>query len=177
MASSATDPASAPFRRELARPEDNESTGETLFERPRGVDKVELQHGYTTIHAGPLPEPVAASRLELLRSVAAQGVSIDFLKIDGASLSFVLPEAARASCEAALAQFPYRATPGRCVVLVHAPNMRDEEGLIARILSRVIATGARIDHVGDMHDRVLVVVSEEDGNAIVDALSAMVGKA
>jgi hypothetical protein len=44
--------------------------------------------------------------------------------------------------------------------------MRDEEGLISRILLESIASGVQIDHVSDMHDRMLVVVSAEDSSKL-----------
>ncbi|HLK14112.1 MAG TPA: hypothetical protein VKT78_04850, partial [Fimbriimonadaceae bacterium] len=57
-------------------------------------------------------------------------------------------------------------------VLVHAVNMRDEEGLIARVVQEVIASGARMDHISDMHDRMLVVVHTEDAGPVKKRLEA-----
>jgi len=51
-------------------------------------------------------------------------------------------------------------------VLVHAVSIRDEEGLIAGIVHTAIALGIRIDHVGDMHDRMLMVVQKEDAERL-----------
>lgn len=42
--------------------------------------------------------------------------------------------------------------------MVHAVNIRDEEGLIAKIIKAAISTSAHVDHIGDMHDRLLMVV-------------------
>ena len=44
--------------------------------------------------------------------------------------------------------------------------MRDEEGLIARVVSEVIGTGVRVDHLGDMHDRVLMVMDDRDADKV-----------
>lgn len=175
--SRASEPGTEPFRREHARPEDAATSPETQFERPRGIDRVELRRGYATVHAGPVEPPYETARIGVLRRVAEAGVSVDFLKLDGPRLSFVVAEEASGRAAAALEGVPHRVTPGRCVVLAHAANMRDEEGLIARIISRVTSTGAAVDHIGDMHDRVLVVTGEEDAARVVPALEAMIGEA
>ena len=47
-------------------------------------------------------------------------------------------------------------------IMIHAVNIRDEEGLIAMVMREAISEGTAIDHVGDMHDRLLLVVSEAD---------------
>lgn len=174
--SKAPETGTEPFRRELARPEDAASSPETRFERARGIDRVELRRGLATVHVGPLEPPYESARLDVLRRVAEVGVSLDFLKLDGPMLSFVVADDACAGAAGALAHFEHRITPGRCVVLAHAANMRDEEGLIARIISRVTSTGAQVDHIGDMHDRVLVVTGEDDARVVVPALEAMIGE-
>jgi hypothetical protein len=48
--------------------------------------------------------------------------------------------------------------------------MRDEEGLIARIVEQAIATGTSVEHVGDMHDRLLLVVATEASKSLVPSL-------
>jgi aspartokinase len=174
--SKAPEPGTEPFRRELARPEDAASSPETRFERARGIDRVELRSGLATVHVGPLAPPFELARLDVLRRVAGAGVSLDFLKLDGPMLSFVVADGARAAAAAALEGFEHQITAERCVVLAHAANMRDEEGLIARIISRVTSTGAQVDHIGDMHDRVLVVTGEGDARLVVPALEAMIGE-
>ena len=42
----------------------------------------------------------------------------------------------------------------------------DEEGLLAEIMQEAIALGAQIDHVGDGHDRLLLVVGDADAARI-----------
>jgi hypothetical protein len=54
----------------------------------------------------------------------------------------------------------------RSIVLVHAVSIRDEEGMIAGIVNTAITNGIRIDHVGDMHDRMLMVVQREDADRL-----------
>ena len=45
-------------------------------------------------------------------------------------------------------------------------NIRDEEGLLAEVVQEAIALGAQIDHVGDGHDRLLLVVGDVDAARI-----------
>jgi hypothetical protein len=59
----------------------------------------------------------------------------------------------------------------RSIVMVHAVNIRDEEGLIAEIVSVVIASGAQIDHIGDGYDRVLLVLKTSQAEKISAELS------
>lgn len=140
----------------------------TDFEKRRGVSRVEVRDGYAQVHASRMPEPVMEGRLAVLKLVADAQVSIDFLKLTPSGLSFLVPEAQCHAIEAVLGGGDIHCTakPGRSVVLVHAVNMRDEEGLIARIVREIIASGARMDHISDMHDRVLVVVHTEDAEPL-----------
>lgn len=160
-------PASEPFRRELAQPEESARASETKFERERGIDKVEVKKGFATVYVGPLPARYEAARLEVLGKVAREGVSVDYLKLDGPRMSFVIAEEDQAALARALHGFESTCRPGKCVVAVHAANMRDEEGLIARTISRVMLAGDEVDHIGDMHDRVIFVLEAETAERVV----------
>lgn len=107
-------------------------------------------------------------RLAVLQRVADARVSIDFLKLTPSGLSFLIPESHCDAVASALKDCDVHTTvrPGRSIVLVHAVNIRDEEGLIARVVQEVIASGARMDHISDMHDRMLVVVHTEDADPL-----------
>jgi len=59
--------------------------------------------------------------------------------------------------------------------LVHAVNMRDEEGLIAEIVQSAIASEAQIDHIGDGHDRLLLVASAESVEKITAHFARTLG--
>jgi aspartate kinase len=146
---------------------------ETAFEKPRGISGVERKEGFAQVHVSQLSEPMMDQRLRVLEAVAAAGVSIDFVKLTPSGMAFVIPEESAEQVERALTDLSVKFSirRGRTVVLVHAVNMRDEEGLIARILERAIGSGARIDHVGDMHDRVLMVLESADAGRVVEALS------
>lgn len=103
-------------------------------------------------------------------------MSIDFLKLTQSGLSFLIPELNRRDAEEALVDLaaPFTIRSGTQVVMVHAVNMRDEEGLIARIVSSAIASGALIEHLSDMHDRVLIVTDEDGAAKLVERFQAEV---
>ena len=144
------------------------ATRETAFERPRGVGRVEARRGYCQVHVVDLPDPLVPKRLEALAAVAEEEVSIDFLKLTPRGLSFVAPADRAEDLERALAGCGCHAAvaTGRSIVSVHAVNIRDEEGLLAEIVREAIALGAQIDHVGDGHDRLLLVVGDDDAARI-----------
>lgn len=141
---------------------------ETAFERPRGVGHVGTRRGFCQVHVEGLPDPVVTTRLAALAAVAEIGVSIDFLKLTPRGMSFVAAADRAADIEGALAGGPAQAlvSTDRSIVSVHAVNIRDEEGLLAEIVQEAIALGAQIDHVGDGHDRLLLVVGDDDAARI-----------
>ncbi|MBX3112633.1 MAG: hypothetical protein KF857_11555 [Fimbriimonadaceae bacterium] len=161
-----------PFQRALSEGADLPSTGETEFERPRGVHSIQVREGFTNVRVYGLSEPLPQARIDVLAAVAEHGVSIDFLKFTPDGLSFVVPDSDQPAASAALQSkgAMQEAKGDRCVVTAHAVNMRDEEGLIARLVSAAIASGTEIDHMGDMHDRVLFVVSKTDVGKLEEAL-------
>lgn len=143
---------------------------ETEFEKPRGVSRVEVRDGYAQVHVSDLKGDMSQVRLLVLQAVAAAGVSIDFLKLTPSGMSFLTTEGQANDVEAALKSggFPHKILRPRSIVLVHAVNIRDEEGMIAGIVKTLIESGASVDHLGDMHDRMLVVVSAEDAPRVAD---------
>lgn len=140
----------------------------TEFEKPRGVSHVEVRHGFAQVHVSSITGSLTAERLNVLKAVSDAGISIDFLKLTQSGLSFLVPEDCSSKVENALKplELQFTVTPQRSIVLVHAVNMRDEEGLIAAIIRDTISSGARISHVGDMHDRVLLVVDAPEAERL-----------
>lgn len=132
---------------------------ETDFEKRRGISHVEIRTGLTQVHVLGLPTPIAKSRISVLKAVADAGISLDFLKLTPTGLSFIVPAEKTDTISRTLSKggFANQLDTDRGIVLVHAVNMRDEEGLIATILQRVIHSGISIDHASDMHDRILIV--------------------
>ena len=132
---------------------------ETDFEKQRGISRVEVRTGLTQVHVLDLKSPISKSRLNVMGAVAKAGISLDFLKLTPTGLSFVVPaDKTEAISETLKAEgIANQLATNRGIVLVHAVNMRDEEGMIAGILRRVIETGITVDHASDMHDRILIV--------------------
>lgn len=154
-----------PFGREVAdETRDVPELGETEFEKARGINRIDIREGYVGALVINLGDPVMESRLAVLKCVKEKGISMDFLKFTRDGLSFLIKEADFQAAKEAfeMAGVEYVLRPDESLLVVHAVNMRDEEGLVARIVSEVIATGERIDHMGDMHDRLMMVMSRED---------------
>jgi aspartokinase len=153
-----------------------ESIRETAFEKRRGISNVEIRPGFTQVHVTGLSAPLMPVQLSILKSVSDAGISIDFLKLTQDGLSFLAPENVATVLEGLLTklnvQFSVRAS--RHIVQVHAVNMRDEEGLIADILKHAIGSGVAVDHVTDMHDRVLMVVDASDSERLQSNLLKLV---
>lgn len=147
---------------------------QTDFEKPRGVNRVEVRDGYAQALVEGLEGNVPLRRLEVLRAIAEAGVSIDFLKLAPNGLSFLVAEAKSQLVDGALKTLGvnYEIHAPRSIVMVHAVNMRDEEGLIAQIVSTSIATGLHLEHLADMHDRMLIVLESDDAKKLSGHLNA-----
>lgn len=150
---------------------------ETEFEKRRGISRIETRLGYCQTHIFDLAGDLTAERLRVLDAIAAIGISIDFLKLTPSGLSFLAPETRSGELESALttAQVGHQVIANRAIVLVHAVNMRDEEGLIANIARAAIAAGSTLDHVSDMHDRMLLVVDARTADAFSESLTRALG--
>lgn len=146
---------------------------ETEFEKKRGISAVEVRRGFAQVHVSQLQGNLMEERLRVLRAVADVDASIDFLKLTPSGLSFLVPGDRGDIVGQALAGVGvnFSVRKNRSIVLVHAVNIRDEEGLIAGIVQTAIASGATIDHIGDMHDRMLMVVSDDDAERVRTRLS------
>ena len=163
-----------PFRRALSSTSDLPPVVETEFERQRGVIETEIREGFALFEVDGLTEPLSDARTSTLQRIAKAGISIDFLKLTSEGLSFVVQENLAGEVSRALEGLHITHTLGRCVVSAWSPNLRDEEGLAARLVSAVIASGAGLDHVSDMHDRLLFLM---DRNGAESALHAIQGVA
>lgn len=143
----------------------------TLFERPRGISEVTITQGVASVTISGLEAPEAAARVRLLGLVADRGVNIDFCKLIPGGLAFVVDEAAVETVEQALAGTEVTLRRGRAVVMVHAANIREEEGLLASALERASRSGVELEHAGDMHDRLLLVCAAEEAERLREVFS------
>jgi len=147
-------------------------TPQTEFEKRRGVSRVEVRSGFAQAHLSNLGDPLSSRRLTVLEAVADAGISIDFLKMTPMGLSFLIKATEVEALHKVLKSLDleYSLRDGRSVVLVHAVNIRDEEGLIAGILKAAISGGTTVHHISDMHDRVLMVVESSEADKLADTV-------
>ena len=136
---------------------------ETAFEKQRGISQVEVRDGFAQVHISQIRDQIHERRLQVLKAVREASVSVDFLKFTPSGLSFVISESNSGDIEKALEPLNLHCSirKDRCVILIHAVNMRDEEGLTAQVVQKAIASGAIVDHISDMHDRMLVVAEKK----------------
>lgn len=166
-----------PFRQDVSdKVVDARGTGETEFEKRRGINDVAVRSGLTRAMLTDLAAPIMDTRLNVLKAVREAGISIDFLKFAQGAMSFVTNDSDHKKLEEALKGLEIKTELERdcCIVSVHAVNMQDEEGLVARIVSEVIASGEAVDHIGDMHDRLLLVTDSKTGERLAQRLKAKV---
>ncbi|MDX2064846.1 MAG: hypothetical protein SFX74_03785 [Fimbriimonadaceae bacterium] len=151
------------------------SVRETEFEKRRGISRMEIRHGFAQVHVLSIAGETHAGRLAVLAAIARAEISIDFLKLTPSGLSFLISNDVAERAGHALREVALKWTiqQDRAIVLVHAVNIRDEEGMIARIVSAAIASGITLEHIGDMHDRMLMVVAESDAERLLRALAAL----
>lgn len=149
---------------------------ESQFESQRGVSRVEVRHGFAQVHVPLGSENLTLRRIEVLRILAEAGVSHKYLKLTLDGLAFIISgeqvERARGALEAH--GIGYELNPDRSVILVHAIGMREEAGMIASILQAAIASGVHIDHIGDMHDKMFMVVEDHQAQEAAERLRSQI---
>lgn len=135
---------------------------ERQFELQRGVSEVEVRHGFAQAHVC-LKGDLASARIAILEALAEAGVSHKYLKLTQDGLAFIITESQVADTREVLdkAGVEYELNSGRSLVMVHAIGMREEPGMLATILEAAVASGVSADHIGDMHDKMFMVVRGE----------------
>lgn len=148
----------------MSHPSPRAPRAETAFETARGVSQVEVKTGLTEVQILDLAEPMAESRLTTLAAIRDAGVSVSFLKYtpDGFNFSAKSEDSDRLAEALERLQLRHKLHRDYAVMTVHAVNMRDEAGLVARIVSLVLASGATIISLGELHDRLMIVMSASD---------------
>ena len=152
---------------------------ETVFDLRRGISKVEVRDGYAQAHIFDLSDPIVTSRIAVLDAIAKAKISIDFLKLTQDGLSFLVREEHSNLLAQTLNAIgvQHSVKPGQHILLVHAVNMRDEEGLIARVVNEAIASRVKVEHIGDMHDRMLMVVDATQSSPLKAHLESALSSA
>jgi len=153
-------------------------SGATEFEVRRGISRINLEPGYAQVHVSRLaPEIVHNERLRILRMLADYGVSAKFPKMTPSGISLTIPEDRAEEVEKALEScgHHFSVRRGRSVLSVHAPSIREEDGLISRIIGYAITSGVHIDHIGDMHDQTTMVIESGSAEKLLENFQPMVG--
>ena len=145
---------------------------ETIFEKQRGINALEIQQGFASVQIGGLGEPLPEQRLKVLEAIAKENVRIRFLKLTPDGLAFVVAESDIAKIQDALHghRGKFVICSDRSMVLVFAVNMRDDEGLVAKIISIAIANQVHIDHLSDMHDRLLILTDTNQATLLTESI-------
>jgi aspartokinase len=138
------------------------------FEAPRGVTEVSVSPGFAQvkIHVG--RQDVVAARIEALRVLAEAGISHKYLQLTPEGLALIIRDDQVFKTKEALAaaKVNFELNEKRSLVLVSAPGIWEEKGVIASIMEAAIRSGVEVDHVGDMHDRMYMVIA---GDVAVEA--------
>ena len=134
---------------------------ETVFEKKPGVHSVEIESGFSQVCIFGLSQSL--SRIQMLEYLAKNKINIDFLKLTIDGLSFIIKDQDYSKVESIFEELDCncKISPNRSILVVHAVNLRDEEGLIAEILAMAVVLGVELDHVGDTHNKLLLVTSSE----------------
>lgn len=143
---------------------------ETAFERRRGVGSPSSQAGFAQVRITELEQN---SRQACLRALADLGLRLHFLKLAANGMSFLIAGEDSPAVQKALTQFQANVhlASGRWIVTIPAVNIRDEDGLIAGLVATAIRSGTQIDHLGDMHDRLVVVTDEPGSKLLIEAVT------
>jgi aspartokinase len=154
----------------------HQQVAETAFEKRRGISRIELREGFAQVHVSQLGDNPMERRIAVLDHIAHAGVSIDFLKLTPSGLSCVVPQEFAETVSRVLETLDVSFTvrENRHIVLVHAVNIRDEEGLIADVMAKAIGSGVTIEHITDMHDRMLMVAPAEESGSLVESLQTLI---
>ena len=148
----------------------------TKFEKPRGVSGITVRHGFAQAHVSGWETDIPEKRLDVLRLMADAGISIDFLKMTPSGMSFLAPADRADKVEEVLQSLEakYSLRKPCSVILAHAVNIRDEEGLVARIMKAAIEGDFRVHHISDMHDRAILVVDSDEAGRLTHTLESSV---
>lgn len=160
-------------------PRADQQTQEVEFEERRGIRRVHMREGLLRVQVSRLASPIMPARFVALSALEEAGVSIDFMKLTPDGFAFIARADDANKVEQALkaAQIEHRVQTNRSIVEVYAVNMRDEQGLIASVVADAVESGAHVDHLGDMHDRILLVTDHEAAVALEAKLAQRIQEA
>lgn len=150
---------------------------QTAIDTPRGVLGVEVEEGYALVEVrGLQPWEISTKRREALKAIEEAGISIDLFKITVNGFSFVIADAVAGKTYEALnkAGFHPNVLRDQAILVVATPNVRDADGLLARICFEVVNAGAEIQHLGDMHTGVMIVLKRDEAEKALRRLKTLI---
>ncbi len=144
-----------------------------FIEQERGVTDVRVEVGlaHVRVRTGS-GEPSLHRHLQVLDTVAAEGISVSLVKLHEDWLTFAVsqPDVPRLSqCLEAL-RLEHKIVPDLALVITVASNMRDSAGVMAQIAEALWEAGAHIIETGDAHNTVQCLVPEDRAFAAAQAL-------
>lgn len=110
--------------------------------------------------------------LQVLDSLAAEGVSVSLVKLHEDWLTFAVNQSDVSKVSQCLQVLgvEYKIVTDLALVVTVASNMRESAGVMAQIAEALWETNAHIIETGDSHDTVQCLVSEERAFAAAQAL-------
>lgn len=148
------------------------------FEAQRGISSVETAAGFALVQVFGMPsEDLPQRRIQCLEHLASNGVSFDFLRLSTDGFSFVVPGREAAKVETPLNELGVRfeQLSNQSLVTVSVPNLREENGLLAKIVEIVASTGVQVNSIGDTHTSILILLAANDATSVANVLRSRVG--
>jgi aspartate kinase len=144
-----------------------------FIEQERGVTDVRVDVGlaHVRVRAG-FGEKGLQNHLNILDTIAKQGVSVSLVKIHHDWITFAVRQSDVPKVEQCLGTLgmEYKIVSDLALVVTVASNMRESAGVMAQIAEALWEANATIIETGDSHDTVQCLVPEARAFAAAQAL-------
>lgn len=139
---------------------------------PRGVRQYDVQAGYAHLVA-------EGEVLQGLEALFGAAVSHRFLSLTPMGFSCIVPSSFEQAALAGVRDAGLGCTieAGVVVLRLRSPDLRNQPGALAKVISVLLAEGVAVLHSGDMHDAAYAVVPEVDSERGIAALRRGFGDA
>ncbi len=139
---------------------------------------MEIAAGFALVQVfGIAPADLLQKRIECMEQLASGGVSFDFLRLSTDGFSFVVPGRDAEKVDAPLNSLKVRfeKIANQSLITVSVPNLREENGLLAKIVELVATTGVQVNSIGDTHTSVLILLPADDAKSVSQLLRTHIG--
>ena len=145
------------------------------FEPPRGVSRIEAEHGCAYIMIPTEGRP--RGLWEVFRPLSRAGVSVDTIKLHDTSLQFSLSEDQVETASRVLDELDltHEVTPDCAVLTIYAPDMRSIPGVMATIVAGLHEVGVAILATDDSYNSVFCIIPSAQADAACRALAERFG--